>query len=379
MVGKQTNIFDKIKKEDKELGSNKPAVLKFSQGLPPLSFVENDPEFVSLSHNKKKRTIITSTDQLEYESQDNDSKLTKYAIGIFDKATKQLKIVPSKILSMEQSVIGYKLTLDSSSGLSREERYDKVKKLAESFGSKVTKKKMQKLEMENVENLDYEKTTQSIADVKNELADKESDEKPFDLPDFDAETNKADEIYNIEAILPPRIFFAINHQTFLDILYEKSEAPAYLPEYFKNQLDLMKDEKDEDLIVYKCKILTFMWYTMILMKSRGSHDPLLKEGCTNDIISFLVSLFGSKTGNKKYIISQDDKLKIYNYLAIFALKLEDFQISDITLLSQALSLTSNTFEKHFARVGCKIMRVNADKRSVRLTAPLQLPKNKFSK
>ncbi|KAN0038016.1 hypothetical protein ACTA71_000188 [Dictyostelium dimigraforme] len=365
--------------EEKNLGDNKPCVLKFSQGLPPLSFIEKNPEFISMSSkNKRHRVILTNTDQLEYESEDRDSKYSKYAIGIFDKNTKQLKIVPTKIQTMNQSVIGYTLTLDSSSVLSREERYDKIKKLADSFGSKITKKKMQKMEMENVENLDYERTTKSIDAVKNELADIESNEKPFDLPDFDAETKDVKMIYNIEAILPPRIFFGLNHQPFLDIISKTSEAPSYLPEYFKDQLRRFGDIKDEEKVVYNCKLLTFMWYSMILMKSKGSHEPLIKEGCTNEVINFLVSIFGSKINHKKYNISQDDKLKIYNYLAIFALKLQDFQISDIGLLSQSLSLTPSTFEKHFTRVGCKIVRIGAEKRSVRLEAPLKLPKSRFN-
>ncbi|KAN0023642.1 hypothetical protein ACTFIV_008029 [Dictyostelium citrinum] len=365
--------------EEKNLGDNKPCVLKFSQGLPPLSFIEKDPQFVSMStKNKRHRVVLTNTDQLEYESEDRDSKYAKYAIGIFDKNTKQLKIVPTKIQTMNQSVIGYTLTLDSSSVLSREERYDKIKKLADSFGSKITKKKMQKMEMENVENLDYEKTTKSIDAVKNELADIESNEKPFDLPDFDAETNDVRKIYSFEAILPPRIFFGLNHQPFLDIIKKTSEAPAYLPEYFKDQLKRFEDIKDEEKVVYNCKLLTFMWYSMILMKSKGGHEPLIKEGCTNEVINFLVSIFGSKINHKKYNISQDDKLKIYNYLAIFALKLEDFQITDIKLLAQSLSLTSSSFEKHFTRVGCKVIRIGSEKRSVRLEAPLKLPKARFS-
>ncbi|KAM9993971.1 hypothetical protein ACTFIZ_011937 [Dictyostelium cf. discoideum] len=365
--------------EEKNLGDNKPCVLKFSQGLPPLSFIEKEPEFISMStKNKRHRVVLTNTDQLEYESEDKDSKFAKYAIGIFDKNTKQLKIVPTKIQTMNQSVIGYTLTLDSSSVTSREERYDKIKKLADSFGSKITKKKMQKMEMENVENLDYEKTTKSIDAVKNELADIESNEKPFDLPDFDAETNDVRKIYNIEAILPPKIFFGLNHQPFLDIISKTSEAPSYLPEYFKDQLKRFEDIKDEEKVVYNCKLLTFMWYSMILMKSKGGHEPLIKEGCTSEVINFLVSIFGSKINHKKYNISQDDKLKIYNYLAIFALKLEDFQITDIKSLAQSLSLTSSSFEKHFTRVGCKVVRIGSEKRSVRLEAPLKLPKARFS-
>jgi len=377
------NVFN-----DKEIGNNKPCVLKFPQGLPPQSFVEEQPDFVSLSKkvgSKRQRVIVTNTDKLEYQSEEVQS-TAKYAIGVYDKQTNTLKIVPTDIYDMKQSVLGYTLTLDNSTGHTKEDRYDQVKKLADSFGSKVTKKKIQKMEMENVDNLDFEKTNKAVGEIANTLADKQSEETPYDLPYYDLSAKQPEAIYPYEAFIPPKVYFNIYHQFFLNIVKKKptldadgNEVPApKLADYFTEKLNEFSDIAKEEDLEHACKLLTFIWYALLLIQCRGDANKLVEQGgASYDVKEYMVSLFGTKINKQKFTISREDKTKIINFIVIVHLHLERFETKDIRPLAKALSITDTNLEKHFTRVGCKMTKgVESNTRGFKLTAPLTLPVSK---
>ncbi|KAF2070765.1 hypothetical protein CYY_007913 [Polysphondylium violaceum] len=364
---------------EKEIGNNKPCVLKFPQGLPPPSFVEQETEFVSLSKkvgNKRQRVILSNTDKLEYQSEEIQS-TARYAIGVYDKSTNTLKIVPTDIYDMKQSVIGYTLTLDSSIALSKEDRYDQVKKLADSFGSKVTKKKIQKMEMENVDNLDFEKTNKAVGEIANTLADKQSEETPLDLPYFDLTTSKPEAIYPHEAFIPPKVYFGLYHQLFFNMVKKTPtldnegnpvEEPK-LADYFKEKLDQFASISEDEDLEHACKLLTFMWYALMIMQCRGDSTKLVQEGGASfEVKDYMVSLFSTKITNKKISVSREDKTKIINFMVIVHLHLEGFETKNIAPLAKALAVTETALEKHFTRIGCKRSAAG-----FRLQAPLTFP------
>ncbi|KYQ88727.1 putative RNA polymerase I subunit [Tieghemostelium lacteum] len=385
---------------EKDLG-NKPCVIKFPCGLPPQYYIESEPKFQSYSKKisgqpKRSRVILSATEKVEYESNtipndtethlQNPSTSSKFAMGVYDKSKNTLTLIPTDIYDMKQSIIGYRLTLENqnTSGMSKEERYVEIKKLANDFGSKITKKKMQKMEMENVENLDIEKTAKAVGSHQNLAADKESDEKPLDLPPFNKSTSKEVEVYPIDEILPIKVYFHLNALTFSKFVETSQELDSKYPKYFNAIIQRLKASGSADTPVHKddiehaCKILSFMYFTILLL-TKKSVSELTNQGCHHDIKNYLLDTFAHKVTKDKIFLMDENRIKIINYMVILSLHLEDFVAKNVPLLAQAVSMTVPAIEKHYLRVGCKSHRRSNDERYYSLETPLQFPKSKFAK
>ncbi|EFA80880.1 putative RNA polymerase I subunit [Heterostelium album PN500] len=398
-----------------DLGDCAPCVLNFRSGAPPVHYLnDKSTHFKSLTNeNKKQRVLISNTDSIEYEtefstSNNKQQKNQKYVkndisisnktnhkttivrlvIGKYNEKTGKIDLIPiPDVCQVNQSIIGYvKREEENTDELSF---LDKSKLLSTSFGSKLSKKIIHKIESEDLGTLDSEKTKQMADTAKNKNLTDVVEEKNQDLPVFNLEAVDAKEIYPIEEIMPQEVYFAINPETFIG--YAKNDnAPEDLPNYIKKRLtnllytkkrndqdELVNNDKDQDDIEHESKILTYLYYLQLLAVNKRSltlEDGLKQYKVPHDVIKHMLYLFSQQQSKFKHKIGDVEYARLMNYVVIISLHLENFSVKSemVKLIAEAFKIPDYKLEKHYSRVGCNVIR-DKQYRDFKLKAPLKLP------
>ncbi|GAM17069.1 hypothetical protein SAMD00019534_002440 [Acytostelium subglobosum LB1] len=380
-----------------KVGECSPCIANFRCGPPPLSFLnDEDTSFKSLTNkHKKQRVLLSNSSMVEYESEPTrteQSDLQQLAIGRYNDRTGMIELIPIKdVCQIQQSIIGYEMR--AKENFDELSYMDRTKMLSTSFGSKLSKKIIHKIETGDVGTLSNEKTKAAAESVTNKRANVDAAARDEDLPPHNKETDVPKEIYPIEELMPQDVYFAINPQYFIGLAKAPEKAPEDMPKYIKNRLPHMlytykrndDDElvaggdRDQDDIEHESRILTYIYYITIMKGLESSRVTLMEETLRKNrvhpfVAKYLCQTFTQQYDQVKSKMSNDHISKLLNYAVILILHLEDFRVKHeaVQLLSEAFNMPDYKLEKHFNRVGCVVAR-NGQYRDYKLRAPLKLP------
>ncbi|EGG14016.1 putative RNA polymerase I subunit [Cavenderia fasciculata] len=345
-------------KEDS--GDCSPCVLNFHGGLPSLNFLEDkDTSFQSLNNRAKKI----------------------YVICRYNETTGKVQVVPiDEILQVNQSINDYEEKFDTVDR-STMSYLDKEKSLANSFGSRITKKTIHKTESENLGSLDSSKTKQMADNVKNELVSQGAsmEDQTTDLPQYNLEATEAKDIYAIEILLPFDVYSELDVSDSMAFCKDKSTIPETLPSYVKQKIEKISGIEDNEDKEHACKILLIIYYMSLMAKARKGKDiftVLSENGVPRETKHYLLNNFCTKVSKTKNTMSSFQTNKLYNFVAILSLHLDGFysRSESINELAKALGIEPHILTKHYQRVGCTTIRDPQRKSFIdfRLKAPLKI-------
>eukprot|EP01133_Synstelium_polycarpum_P009757 gene9757-11394_t len=331
----------------------------------PISAIESSKTKFKSSTSKKQRTITGETRSLEFTSISSTTKPQE------------------QVFPMKQSVIGYQESFEKE-GKEPKVYMDKVKALSSSFGSKITRKLIQKIEGENLGSLDQEKTKKMAEKAQNKLVEDVQEDTTADLPRFNGDTTEVKEAYPIEDLLPQAVYFALEPQAYIGYAKDITTIPDDMPQYFQTRIirvlggdKASAHDKDDDDVEHECKIILYMYYLYIMIKESKSREivqALDKAGIPKDVSKHMLNTFAFMVSKNRYNVSRECKSVLLNYIAILSLHIENFIVMESTIakLASILYVDDSTLEKHYTRIGCKIVKSSGEK-GFKLTVPLKHP------
>ncbi|XP_050382457.1 uncharacterized protein LOC126799319 [Argentina anserina] len=302
-----------------------------------------------------------------------------YGLGILDKATQTLKIVPiagNKIFRLEPKVQGLDLAgkepASSAIGeLSAVEKAAKRIDLHNRYGTKKSirqNKKMQTLKQQD--DPDAQNDLDAIKQVMMEREDSEASEAHIDrnTPPFNASATTPRDAYPLDKII------ATGEWKFLQDIYKLSEGGTEIsrdsfPAFVCNRVHKLQLIEDEDK---KNKLSCIFSYITHLIKFKDLHSM---DGYTSAkghrFPPIIKDKFSTMFDAVSKRLSTEKNNLLISYVLVLTLFADEFQTS-MTDIGKDLRMTNATIRTHYETLGCKVSKKN-DVSTVTLPVPLKFP------
>ncbi|GAB4852850.1 hypothetical protein Ancab_017047 [Ancistrocladus abbreviatus] len=300
-----------------------------------------------------------------YSGEATVGQMCTYAIGVLDKETKQLKIVPiasNKIFRLEPRVSGSDTSnkdplTPEKEELTSQKRADKIRDLTQLYGTKSAIKGAEKLwklkQKEDAEQAINQKLGEGIVD-KEALAST-SAEVSRNIPPHDLSATTPEKAYPLEKIILKGEWDYLLDIWELLLAGEEIRLDVY-PSFICNRvykLDLIKDESEKKR--FAC-VLSYITH-LIKFKERHSVDGFssTKQHKFPNILFQKFSNMFVDTEKKRL---SDDKIGLLiSYVLVLTLFVDEFQTDPIDI-ARDLRMTSMSLRVHFESLGCKFRRKN---------------------
>ncbi|KAL6218105.1 hypothetical protein ACLB2K_011322 [Fragaria x ananassa] len=255
-----------------------------------------------------------------------------YGLGIFDKATRTLKIVPI---------------------------------------ANNKNKKMQMLKRENDpdahNDLDIIKQCMTTTE---DLLEASEGHMVRNTPPFNASATTPQEAYPLDKII------STGEWKFLQDIHKPLKGESELPQFVRNRIHKLQQIEDEDK---KNKLTCIFSYIMHLIKFNDLHSKE-RQGISSEKASSakahrfpgiirdkFASMFDAVSGS----LSTEKRNLLISYVLVLTLFGDEFQIS-LTDIATDLRMKSPDLRKHYEALGCKVSKKN-NLLTVTLPVPLQFP------
>ncbi|KAJ7951562.1 DNA-directed RNA polymerase I subunit rpa49 [Quillaja saponaria] len=302
-----------------------------------------------------------------------------YALGVLDKATQILKVVPiaaNKIFRLEPKVKGSDLSDKEPTSVVKEEltqkqKAEKVRALTNRYGTKKANKEAAKLEA-----LRDDPESQKDLDVqmKNIVVNKQALEGTEahisrNIPPYDASATTPQEAYQLDKIILRGEWDYLGDIFELLHLGPEVDISGY-PTFVSNRIDKLRAIQDEDEKTKLCCIFSYLNH-LIKFKDQHSMDGAssAKGHRIPSILRHKFSTMFAVSDTKRLPAEKIDLL--ISYVLVLTLFADEFR-TDYSDIAKDLRMSSVSLREHFEHLGCKILsRKNV--RYATLPVPLQFP------
>ncbi|XP_027168495.1 DNA-directed RNA polymerase I subunit rpa49 [Coffea eugenioides] len=374
-----------------------PIVGYFPSGYDPLRSwkegEEAEPEAKVKVYKNKKRSnrlqLVVSPKVAQvnfvgtnYSGEATAAQMCTYGLGVFDKTSQTLKIVPiaaNKIFRLEPRVAGLDLPENETPEtlkheLTAEEKADKMRELTLMYSSKKTIRQTQKLE-----SLRQRQDPESQQDLDQKLGGIEINKEGLEVTET---TTSARNIppHDLSATTPQtayplhKIIFSGEWDYLMDIL-EISQAGAEVtshnyPSFVCNRVYKLDDITDE---VEKRQLAGIFSYITHLVKFKDKHSmDGVSSAKHHKIPGILYQKFSSLFANSdSKRIADDKKDLLISYILVLTLYVDNFR-TDLSDIAKDLRMNPIALRPHYEHLGCKLAR-EKQLLLATLSLPLQFP------
>ncbi|XP_022964095.1 DNA-directed RNA polymerase I subunit rpa49-like [Cucurbita moschata] len=303
-----------------------------------------------------------------------------YALGVLDKATQSLKIVPiasNMIFRLDPKVRGSDVPENESPSvandeLSVQEKADRMRELSNLYGTKKSIKQAKKLLSLKQED-DPETKKDLDGKMKNVVVNKEALESSNaqisrNIPTYNASATTPQEAYPLDKIILKGEWGFLEDLYFL--LQAESEISANYPSFVRNRIYKLQDIQDEEEKKKLCCIYSYITH-LIKYKDQHSMDGVssVKGHKIPSMLRQKFSSMFSTTESRRLSAEKTDLL--ISHVLVLALFPDEFS-SDPSDIARDLRTSPFTLRVHYDNLGCKFIRKN-NLSLVTLPVPLQFP------
>nr|XP_004305732.2 PREDICTED: DNA-directed RNA polymerase I subunit rpa49-like [Fragaria vesca subsp. vesca] len=331
---------------------------------------------VVVTPNKEPKVDFVGT---SYAGEAQAGELCSYGLGILDKATQTLKIVPiasNKIFRLEAKIQG----LDSAgkepagSGIGELSTLEKAKRRNELHNLYGTKKSIrQNKKMQTLKQEDDPDSQNDLDAIKQGMIDREDTEaseghKDRNTPPFNASATTPHEAYPLDKII------TTEEWKFLQDIYKLSEGGAEIsqvsfPAFVCNRVHKLQLIEDEDK---RNKLSCIFSYITHLVKFKDLHSmDGFSSAKGHRFPSMIKDKFSTMFDAVSKRLSTEKNNLLISYVLVLTLFADEFQTS-MTDIAKDLRMSNATLRTHYETLGCKVSKKN-DVSTVTLPVPLQFP------
>ncbi|KAK7329166.1 hypothetical protein VNO77_23315 [Canavalia gladiata] len=300
-----------------------------------------------------------------------------YALGVLDKESRTLKIVPiagNKIFRLEPKVKGLE-AVDTEPATSTMEELTPQQKAVQTTAMWGTKKEIEKAKKKQALKQDENPDAQKNLDVKmkNVVVNKkalESTEAHIsrNVPPYDASATAPQEAYVLDKIILKGEWDHL--QDIYNIIQHEEEADfgAY-PTFVRNRIGRLRKMKDES---EKKKLSCIFSYINHLIKFKDQHSFNVFSAKGHKIPNILRHKFSTM-----FAVSESKRLPpekinlLISYVLVLTLFSDEFR-TDYTDIAKDLSMSAMPVRQLYEHLGCKISR-QKDMWFATLPVPLKFP------
>ncbi|XP_043699728.1 DNA-directed RNA polymerase I subunit RPA49 isoform X2 [Telopea speciosissima] len=366
-----------------------PLVGYFPSGFDPEKNQEDDEPRVSVFRNKvrpNRLQLVVSPNGsnvnfvgTNYTGEATAAQVCTYALGILDKETESLKIVPvasNKIFRLEPKVGGSKICDEEPEEIvASETKADKIKDLTNLYGTKKAKARAHKLESLNQKE-DPSAQGDMARKIEGLVINKEDLENSSlctarNIPPHDSTATIPEKAYPLENII-----FKGEWDYLLDVL-ELLQSGAELrpnsyPSFVCNRIHRLREIQDETERKMLACIFSFMTH-LLKFKDQRSVDNAASAK-QHKIPAILRQKFLKMFEDGSFRLSDEKINLLISYVLVLTLFVDNFQ-TDLSDIAKDLRMTPVSLRQHYENLGCKLSRVNQIL-LVTLPVPLQFPKQR---
>jgi GTP cyclohydrolase II len=311
---------------------------------------------------------------------------SQYAVGVYDKKSGELRIVPAQLLALRPVRAKTEVALPEEDEMTQS-LYGR-QKLTQKFGSVKRKQELVRYKLNELsgENLgsdaaeafgsQLERSARASESVASKAAEEFEQARSFLPKGYDLETNKEADVYPIDSIIPPsaRKFMATQAKEFL------AEPPTkHIGKFVGALLESRQSLADEQAVE--------IYFLQQLVRFARLDDRGLKRedvgkalvGVPDAIVDLLIRSF--TTGRDDRLIKNMDGMgdKLYVHMLILALHVSGSWSVQPELLAEDLKLTALRLVVYCREIGCKVKSqpavdvVGGKRYKATLVAPLKFP------
>ncbi|KAJ0007700.1 hypothetical protein Pint_28995 [Pistacia integerrima] len=301
----------------------------------------------------------------------------QYALGVLDKESQTLKIVPiasNKIFRLEPRVGTSDIAEKEEANVTEEQQADMKAMLDTRYGTKKFLRKSKKLhDLQKENDLESQKDlAKKIKSVKINKGALESAivDTVLNIPPYDSSATIPELAYPLDKIILK------GEWDFLYDIYEllqvgqEVEGSAY-PSFVCNRIQKLRElEKDEEKRVRAC----IFSYITHLVKFKDQHSMDASASAKNHRIpSILRQKFLSSFSNPESKRLPEDKIHLLiSYVLVLTLHADNFQTNPADI-AKDLRMSEVSLRYHYEKLGCKLKREKNELLAT-LSVPLQFPK-----
>ncbi|PRQ53423.1 putative RNA polymerase I associated factor, A49 [Rosa chinensis] len=300
-----------------------------------------------------------------------------YGLGILDKATHTLKIVPianNKVFRLEPKVQGADSSNKelASSVIGKLSAHEKTEKLTELHNRYGTKKSIrQNKRMQTLKHGDDPVAQNDLNAIKNGMTNREDLEEVSDChndrntPPFNASATTPQEAYPLDKII------STAEWKFLQDIHKLVEGGSELPRFVSNRIHKLQQIVDEEK---KNKLACIFSYIMHLIKFKDLHSMELKGlffPKAHRFPSIIRDKFSRMFDAVSRKLSTEKSNLLISYVLVLTLFVDEFQTS-LTDIAKDLRMSTLKLRTHYETLGCKVSKKN-NFITVTLPVPLQFP------
>ncbi|WMV34079.1 hypothetical protein MTR67_027464 [Solanum verrucosum] len=367
-----------------------PIVGYFPSGYDPLT--NNNDGFEELStklyrnakrNNRLQLVVSPNGSQVDfvgtnYSGEATSAQLCTYSLGILDKETQTLKIVPiaaNKIIRLEPRVRGLEVqeTEDPDTAkqeITAEERNDKMRELTQKYTSKKSIRQARKLDSlrQQEDTGNQEEFDRNIAGAINKeaLEVAVATDSARNIPPHDLDATIPQLAYPLDRIISK------GEWDFLLDIFELTEAgaemtPDLYPSFVCNRSYKLEHIQDEDEKKRLAGIFSFITH-LVKFKDKHSMDGVssAKHHKFPGILSQKFTSMFSISDSKR--LPEEKVTLLINYVLVLTLFADDFR-SDPSDIAKDLRINAVALRPFYEYLGCKLVR---EKNVVLATLPVPL-------
>ncbi|BBG98826.1 DNA-binding protein [Prunus dulcis] len=273
-----------------------------------------------------------------------------FALGVLDKATQTLKILPvasNKIFRLQPMVRGYNYSAKEPESsvkeqLTGEEKAEKQMELQSRYGTKKA--------------------------IREEALESTESQISRHIPPFNESATTPQEAYSLDKII------LTGEWDLLGDIYEHFQGGAEVswdafPRFVCHRIHKLQDiEVDEEKFKLSC-IFSYITH-LIKFKDQHSMDGI-SSSRTHRIPNLLFHKFSTMFPTESKSLSNEKTNLLISYVLVLTLFVDEFE-TDLTDIAKDLRMSAIALRKHYENLGCKLVR----KRNVMfatLPVPLQFP------
>ncbi|TVU24155.1 hypothetical protein EJB05_26556 [Eragrostis curvula] len=372
-----------------------PVVAYFPSGYDPLAAGREPPSsrlFRNVKHPSWIDLVVRSPAGgpdfvgTSYTGEAAVPQLCSYALGVLDKASGTLKVVPiagEKILRLEPHLEVQKPAHSEQSGVASEAGSAvatgemKVQDLTGMYGAqkdKETDKKWRSLNEHRNDPSAYEDL--DLGRQETNASDSQAPEIVRNIPPYDLTADTSETAYLFDEIIPKNI-----RSHLLEILghLESGEFSSKgYGTFVSNRVHKLEKLEGEDkerfawILSYITHLLTLLARNSSMSKRHRKDNQATKAPAVPQAVYRKLLVMFTEEGSSA--LSTEKHELLVNYILVLSLFADDFR-SDPTDISADLKMTRQMIKPYYEQLGCKVVTAGAFKPTfMTLPAPLKFPK-----
>ncbi|KAK6911924.1 RNA polymerase I associated factor, A49-like [Dillenia turbinata] len=340
---------------------------------------------VSPKHGSSKVDFVGTS----YKGEATTPQICTYALGIVDKETQTLKIVPvacNKIFRLEPRVRGMESAVKEASTMSRVEpasevRMNKMNDLRNLYGTKKDIARAKKMET-----LRFKEDAEAQGDLEKQIEDVVVNKEA--LESADSHTDRNTPAYNISATKPEeaypleKIILSGEWDYLFDVYGRfkkgKSAKDSYAS-FVRHRFHSLSDFENEKERKTLARILSYINH-LIKFRDRDSMDGY-SSAKDHKLPSILIHRFAElfkdpgKDDRGRSRISNEKSDLLINYILVLTLHADGFR-TDPTDIAKDLRMTTGKIRSYYQLLGCKFVR-DSTALYATLPVPLKFPEMRY--